>query len=72
MDECLLEDMMQHLGRFETLDNYPSKVQGKFGVKYILYNSSVYEKNGEFIHTRCFACEIPELIYHEFRRARPL
>lgn len=66
MDKNVFEDMMERLSRREILKNYPARVQGKNGVKYILYNSSVYEENGKFIHTRCFATDIDEIIYRAF------
>lgn len=63
IDKDCLSDMMERLGRYELLKNYPAKVQGKNGIKYIIYNSSVYEKDGEFIHTRCYGTEVEEIIY---------
>lgn len=66
LDNNVLADMMERLGRREILKNYPARVKGKDGIKYILYNSSVYEEDGKFIHTRCFATDIDEIIYHAF------
>lgn len=66
MDNGCLADMMDRLGRFETLKNYPARVQGKGEVKYIIYNSSVYEENGEFQHTRCYGTEVDKVIYDAF------
>ncbi len=66
LDEEILADMMARLGKFEILKNYPSKVQGKSDVKYILYNSSVYTENEKFVHTRCFGSEIDESVYNIF------
>lgn len=63
IDKACLADMMERLGRSELLKNYPAKVQGKKGIKYIIYNSSVYEKDGEFVHTRCYGTEVEEVIY---------
>jgi PAS domain S-box-containing protein len=63
LDKELLADMMQRLGRFEELKNYPAKVQAKSCVKYIIYNSSVYEEDGKFIHTRCYGTEVEKIIY---------
>lgn len=63
MDAACLTDMMTRLGKFEKLNNYPAKVQGKHGIKYIIYNSSVFEENGEFKHTRCFGTEVEEMVY---------
>ncbi|MCJ8296303.1 MAG: diguanylate cyclase, partial [Colwellia sp.] len=55
--------MMNKLAKFEAFTNFPAMVYGKKKIKYILYNSSVYETEGEFIHTRCFGNEISENVY---------
>jgi len=66
LDEICLSDMMKRLGDLEILKNYPARVQGKNGIKYIIYNSSVYEENGDFLHTRCYGTEVNEMIYDVF------
>ena len=66
IDKPCLDDMLTRLGRFECLKNYPAKVQGKTGLKYIIYNSSVYEQGGEFVHTRCYGTEVAYAIYHVY------
>jgi len=58
--------MMRRLGDLEMLKNYPARVQGKTGIKYIIYNSSVYEEGGDFLHTRCYGTEVDEVIYDVF------
>jgi len=63
-DKSCLEHMMNKLSKFEAFTNFPAMVYGKDNIKYILYNSSVYDVNGEFIHTRCFGNEISEDVYH--------
>jgi PAS domain S-box-containing protein len=63
IDSNRLSDMMERLSRFDILKNYPARVQGKGELKYIIYNSSVYEKNGEFMHTRCYGTEVEKVIY---------
>lgn len=62
-DKSCLEQMMMKLAKFEPFTNFPAMVYGKHKIKYILYNSSVYGQNGEFIHTRCFGNEISESVY---------
>ncbi|OUR61621.1 diguanylate cyclase [Colwellia sp. 39_35_sub15_T18] len=62
-DKSCLEQMMMKLAKFEPFSNFPAMVYGKHKIKYILYNSSVYDKEGEFIHTRCFGNEISESVY---------
>ena len=66
MDEHCLSDMMMRLGRLDKLKNYPARVQGKYGIKYVIYNSSVYEEDGVFKHTRCYGTEVEKVIYDIF------
>lgn len=66
IDKTCLDDMLARLGRFECLKNYPAKVQGKTELKYIIYNSSVYEQDGAFVHTRCYGTEVAFAIYHAY------
>lgn len=58
-DEDILEDMLTRLSNREELYDYEALLQGKDGtIKHVLINSSVYEKDGEFIHTRCITRDI--------------
>ncbi len=66
MDKIFLADMMARLGKLEQLKNYPAVVKGKEELKYLIYNSSVYEEEGVFKHTRCYATEVPKSIYDVF------
>lgn len=66
LDKSCFDDIMQRFYRSENLHNYPVRVQGKKDIKYIIYNSSVYEENGEFIHTRCYGTEVLKPIYDAF------
>ncbi len=66
IDDVCLSDMMKRLSRFDKLKNYPARVQGKSGLKYIIYNSSVYEEDGEFKHTRCYGTDVEKEIYDVF------
>ena len=66
IDSNCLADMMNRLTRFEKLKNNPARVQGKLGIRYIIYNYSVYEENGEFKHTRCYGTEVEKVIYDVF------
>ena len=63
-DKSCLEQMMNKLSKLESFSNFPAMVYGKHEIKYILYNSSVYEREGKFIHTRCFGNEISESVYN--------
>lgn len=62
-DKSCLEQMMSKLAKFEPFSNFPAMVCGKHKMKYILYNSSVYAEDGEFVHTRCFGNEVSENVY---------
>jgi len=66
IDKPCLDDMLNRLGRFECLKNYPAQVQARSGIKYIIYNSSVYENDGKFVHTRCYGSEVEEIIYRVY------
>ncbi|MGB2740987.1 MAG: PAS domain-containing protein [Cognaticolwellia sp.] len=66
LDKACATDMMERLARFENLKNYPAKVHGKNDIKYIIYNSSIYEVNGVFQHTRCYGTEVDKSIYEVF------
>lgn len=63
IDKDILSDMMCRLERHEGFQTYPSVIQGKHSIKYMLYSSNVYEKNGKFVHTRCFGTEITKSVY---------
>jgi PAS domain S-box-containing protein len=66
VDSNCLDDMLTRLNNLDILKNYPAKVKGKNEIKYVLYNSNVFQKNGQFIHTRCYANEIEKIIYDIF------
>jgi PAS domain S-box-containing protein len=68
IDKECLSAMLERLSLFEKLKNYPARVQGKNGIKYIIYNSSVFEEDGEFKHTRCYATEVEKVIYDVFMK----
>ena len=58
-----LDDLMSRLVANEPLKNYPARVRGKLGTKYMLYNSNVYREDGRFVHTRCFSTDIDVEVY---------
>ena len=68
IDAHILADILCRLGNKEPLSNYLARVQAKEKVKYILYNSNVYHKAGEFVHTRCFASEIDGDTFEVFKK----
>lgn len=65
----LIEDILRRLTNHETLIDHPAELLCKDGsVKYVLINSSVYQKNGLFIHTRCFTRDVTTSTLAEMRR----
>lgn len=72
-DKSCLDQMMNKLAKFESFSNFPAMVYGKNKIHYILYNSSVYEEQGLFVHTRCYGNEISENMYNvcklEYKKA---
>ena len=63
LDGDVLDDLMRRLVANEPLKNYPARVRGKLGTKYMLYNSNVYREDGHFVHTRCFSTDIDVEVY---------
>nr|WP_308796222.1 PAS domain-containing protein [Tolypothrix sp. FACHB-123] len=59
VDRHVIDDIMQRLGRNETLQNYEARLRCKDGsIRYVLIHSNVLWENGKFIHTRCFTRDI--------------
>ncbi|MGZ3883640.1 MAG: PAS domain-containing protein [Bacteroidia bacterium] len=58
-DAKVIDDILRKLLNKETLVNYPARLKTKNGeIKQVLISSSVFRKDGEFVHTRCFTREI--------------
>ncbi len=56
-----IDEILTRLGRKETLVDYPARLRCKDGsIREVEINSSVYEQEGRFIHTRCFTRDITE------------
>jgi PAS domain S-box-containing protein len=61
VDQAAIEDILARLTRGEVLHDYPARLRHKdASVKDVLIDSSVYFRNGEFIHTRCFTRDITQ------------
>jgi PAS domain S-box-containing protein len=55
----VIDDMLARLSRGETLRDYEARLRHKDGsIRYVLVNSNVRWKDGEFVHTRCFSRDI--------------
>ena len=69
-DRRVIEDILTRLARGEILEEYPARVRCKDGsIRDVLISSSVYRKNGKFIHTRCLTRDITGLKRAEEARA---
>jgi two-component system sensor histidine kinase VicK len=67
-DKHVIEDILRRLVNKETLINYPARLLCKNGgLKYVLINSNVYWRDGEFVHTRCFTKDITEMKLDEIK-----
>ena len=69
-DAEVIEDILERLTRGEILDDFPARMRCKDGsLRHVLINSSVYRKNGVFVHTRCFTRDVTRLQHAEEARA---
>jgi PAS domain S-box-containing protein len=61
VDAANIEDMLARLNRNEALRNHEARLRAKDGsVRHVLVTSSVYWRDGQFIHTRCFTRDVTE------------
>jgi PAS domain S-box-containing protein len=61
VDQEVIDDILRRLKAGEKLHNYEARLRCKDGsIRHVLINSSVYEVDGNFIHTRCFTRDITE------------
>jgi signal transduction histidine kinase len=60
-DGPVIEDILRRLTCDETLCEYPARLRCKDGsTRDVLIDSSVYRKDGKFVHTRCFTRDVTE------------
>lgn len=60
-DPDVCADVLARLTRGEALHNYEARLRARDGsIKHVLISSSVYRRDGRFIHTRCFTRDITE------------
>ena len=58
-DPAVIKEILTRLGRGEVLHDYPATLRGKDGsVRDVLIDSSVYFRDGQFVHTRCFTRDV--------------
>ncbi|HUC98440.1 MAG TPA: MASE1 domain-containing protein, partial [Candidatus Polarisedimenticolaceae bacterium] len=61
VDSKAIGTILSCLARGEILREYPAQLRCKNGsISDVIIDSSVYWKNGEFVHTRCFTRDITE------------
>ncbi len=71
VDEPVISDILERLACGETLHEVEARVRAKDGtIRHVLINSSVYTRDGKFIHTRCFTRDITERRRAEEARSR--
>ncbi len=58
-DEGVIADMLRRLEAGETLKDYQARLRHKDGtIRHVLIDSSVYVKDGQFMHARCFTRDV--------------
>ena len=58
-DSDVIEDILTRLTAGQVLHDYPATLRCKNGsLKQVLIDSSVYQQDGKFVHTRCFTRDI--------------
>ncbi|HYF38269.1 MAG TPA: PAS domain S-box protein [Gemmatimonadales bacterium] len=58
-EPAVIEDILARLTRGEVLHDYPASLLARDGShKDVLIDSSVYFRNGQFVHTRCFTRDV--------------
>ncbi len=68
VDKGELQKLLDVLGDCQSVQNYAYRVKGKDGIKNIVFNSSVYQKEGDFIHTRCFGLCVEPEVFKVFKK----
>jgi PAS domain S-box-containing protein len=60
-DRAVVEDILQRLDRQEELHDYEARLRCKDGsIRDVRIDSSVFMRDGSFVHTRCFTIDITE------------
>ncbi|MBA2322760.1 MAG: PAS domain S-box protein, partial [Pseudonocardiales bacterium] len=59
VDQPVIEDILTKLLAGEVIHSYPARLRCKDGaIKDVLINSSAYQPDGRFMHTRCFTRDV--------------
>jgi len=71
VDRPAIEDLLTRLTRNERLHGYPARLRHKDGsIRHVLISSSVFRRDGEFVHTRCLTIDVTEQRRTEENRRR--
>jgi PAS domain S-box-containing protein len=58
-DPDVIDSILERLARHEPVRNQPARLRCKDGsIRHVLIDSSVFERDGKFVHTRCFTRDI--------------
>ncbi|HEX6433231.1 MAG TPA: PAS domain S-box protein, partial [Gemmatimonadales bacterium] len=58
-DPAVIEDILSRLAQGEVLHDYPASLRSKDGsIRDVLIDASVYFRDGQFVHTRCFTRDV--------------
>jgi PAS domain S-box-containing protein len=70
-DSDVIDDILRRLTAGEEIHDYPARLLAKDGsIKYVVINSNVRWKDGQFIHTRCFTRDVSDRVAAEHALAR--
>lgn len=69
-DQEVITDILTRLTNNDTLKNYPARLLASDGsIRHVLISSNVLQKNGKFIHTRCFTKDVTTIVLKEQAQA---
>src|SRR5690242_20763942 len=61
VDRPVIDDVLARLTRNEQLHGYPARLRHKDGsIRHVLISSSVYRRDGGFVHTRCLSIDVTD------------
>ena len=71
VDQPVIQDILQRLGRHEELHGYGARLRCKDGsIRDVRIHSNAVVEEGEFVHTRCFTVDVTEQRRAEDARLR--
>jgi len=71
VDRPVIDDVLARLTRNEQLHGYPARLRHKDGsIRHVLISSSVYRRDGGFVHTRCLSIDVTDQRRAEEERRR--